>query len=151
MILGRFQHVLHEAETGAKHQLVALPGQISRHALGVWAFGHAFDDAGLHPVAKLGFNRLAAIVVGKGPATIAHGAYVDETDFERALHGAGRCGRRGRSRCRRAGCAGLVGRRRTTGRTGRQHQGGQRAASGAQPMAFMQIGGFLMVHGISSK
>ena len=95
---GHFQHLLHVAEGGAEHQLVALLGHVAQHALGVGAHGHAFHVRGLHLVAKFFFNGFAGVVVRKAPAAVAHGADVGEGDFERLLPGRGGAGGgRGRS------------------------------------------------------
>ena len=101
-IFGDLEHGLHEAETGSHHQMVALGGQVTHHTLGVWTLGHFFNDAGLHLVTEFGFHRLAAIVMRKGPAAIAHWPHVHEGHFQRAL---GRSRRRC-ARCRRLGRAG---------------------------------------------
>ncbi|MNY20499.1 hypothetical protein D3C86_1539800 [compost metagenome] len=103
--LGHLQHRLLIAERGAEDQLVALAGQVAEHALGVsGGLGHVLDERGLHLVAELGFHRLAAGVMGEGPAGIAHRADVDECHLERFAGGGGR---RGGRACRLGRLVGL--------------------------------------------
>ncbi|MPM86457.1 hypothetical protein SDC9_133546 [bioreactor metagenome] len=89
---------VHVAKGGAEDQFVALRGQIAQHALGVGAFGHALHIGGLDLVAELFLQRLAAAVVRKRIAAVAHRADVGKRDLQRL--GRRRCGS-SRSRSRR--------------------------------------------------
>ena len=80
---GHFQNGLHVAEGGAKHQLVALGGEVAQDALGVGGLRHILDIGGNDLVAEFLFNGLAAVVMRKGPATVADRSHIGECNFER--------------------------------------------------------------------
>ena len=77
------EHRLHVAEGGAEDQLVALARDVAEHALGVGRLGHLLDEGGDDLVAELLLDRLAAVVVRKGPAAVADRADVGEGDLQR--------------------------------------------------------------------
>lgn len=93
--LGDLDHLVHVAEGGGEDDLVALLRHVAEDAFGVGRFRHVLDEAGLHLAARLGFDRLAADVVGIGPAVVAGRADVYETGLERVGGvGAGEAGHR---------------------------------------------------------
>jgi hypothetical protein len=51
--------------------------------------GHLFDEGGHHLVAEFLLDRLAAVVVGKGPAAVAHRADIGKGNLQRLGLGAG--------------------------------------------------------------
>ena len=65
-------------------------GQVTNDALGIGTLGHLFDEGGLDGVAKLGLDRLAALVMSEGPAGIANRADVNPGRLQRFGLGRGR-------------------------------------------------------------
>ncbi|MNZ93536.1 hypothetical protein D3C78_1126070 [compost metagenome] len=116
---GELLQRFHVAERGAEDQLIALPGHVAQHALGVRAFGHAFHIAGLDLVAEFLFQGLARLVVGIRPAAIADRTDIRKRDLQRL--GLGR--RCGHGCGRRCGCGLFL--LAATGH-GRRRHGGQR-------------------------
>ena len=108
VIPGDLLHRVSEAEGGGEDELVALGHEVPDDSLGVRSLGDLLDVGGLHLVAEPGLDRLAAEVVGVGPAGVADGAHVDEADLE-GLDLGGRsgcgCGRPGRLALRAGGQA----------------------------------------------
>jgi len=125
------EHGLHVTKSGAKNQLVALAGHVAQHALGVGRLGHVFHEGGGDLVAKFLFQRLATIVMGKGPAPVANRADIGKGNFQ----GLGF----GRFRSHRRGC----GRRRGLFLLAAAHQRscGHGGESGClEQRAFLQVG-----------
>ena len=90
--LGDLDRRVHVAEGRGEDQPGTLPRQSLDGALGVRALRHALNVHGLDHVTEFPLEREAALVMGVGPAMIADGSDIDETDLQ--LVGSG-CGARG--------------------------------------------------------
>jgi len=82
-LLGDLQRGVHVAEGGGEDQVVVALGHVADNPLGIGAFWHVLDEAGLHLVAQFFFHVLAALLVLVGPAVVADRADVDEADLQR--------------------------------------------------------------------
>jgi hypothetical protein len=79
------QRRLEVAEAGGEDQLDAAGGHLAHHTLGVGAFGYGLDMPRADLVAERAFERAPRLVVLEGPAGLADGADIDETDVERLV------------------------------------------------------------------
>ncbi len=89
-----FQRLVHIAVGRGEDQLAALVGEVADHRGGRGVFGDVLDIDGLDLVAERCLQRLAALVMGPGPAEIADRTEEDEADLELFL-GEGLAAQRG--------------------------------------------------------
>jgi len=81
--LGDLLQRLHVAERGCEDQLVAVGGELTKHAFGIGGLRDVFHERGLDLVAHLLFETEPAHVVLLGPAAVATRAQIDERNLER--------------------------------------------------------------------
>ena len=86
---GHFHHLVHVAKRGAEHHFMAFLRQVAEYPLGVGGFWYVFDKGGGHFAARLRFQRLAAHIVGVGPAVVASRADINKAGLDR-VSGVGR-------------------------------------------------------------